>query len=185
MRFQTFRRVLPVLALVALGACNEEPDFGLDDWTAEVDTVTLYTALFEEYQGLPSAYDIRFTTPVRVEDSDVTGDWDFVLTGGGAEPLALTPLGVFFEVDNDAGFHVTDQTFDEIENAPAADDAYVTDESTPLEPGVVYIVRTRSGGCLVFAKLEPLVIDQAAGTLEFRMTRNPNCNDTALVPPED
>ena len=186
MRFHRFlRTILPGLAVVALGACNEEQDFGLDDWTAEVDTVTLYTASFEEYQGLPSAYDIRFTTPVRVEDADVTGDWDFVVTGGGTEPLALTPIGVFFDVTNNAGFHVSDETFEEIDNAPAADDAYVTDESTPVELGAVYIVRTRTGGCLVFAKLEPLEVNQAEGTLEFRLTRNPNCNDTALVPPED
>jgi hypothetical protein len=35
-----------------------------------------------------------------------------------------------------------------------------------------------------FAKLEPLVLDVAGGTLEFVFDASPVCNDTRLVPPE-
>mgnify|MGYP003577339452 CR=1 FL=1 len=186
MRFHGFRRsIVPALFVFALGACNDEPDFGFGDWDAQLDTVTLYSVDRDEYQGLPSAYDIRFTRTYRVEDPGSTGNWDFALTGGDGGPLSLTPIGAFFDVENDAGLVLSDDTFEEIENAPSASDAYTTDEPVVIEEDVVYIVRSRSGSCLQFAKLEPIEIDQDAGTFTFHVTANPNCNDTALVPPED
>ena len=187
MRFhRPLRSILPVCVVLALAACNDEPDFPETEWTTLNDTVTLYTTSFEEHQGLPSAYDIRFTRTQRVEDSGATPNWDFALTGGAGEPLMLAPLGVFFDVSDDSGFNVADETFEEVDNAPSRSDAYVTDEPVEVEEGVVYIARSRtSGGCVKFAKLQALEIDQVAGTLTFEVTANPNCNDTALVPPED
>ena len=186
MRFHGFRRIiLTAIVVPALAACNDEPDFGFGEWEAQLDTVTLYSVDRDEHQGLPSAYDIRFTRTYRVEDPGATGNWDFVLTGGDVGPLTLTPVGAFFDIENNAGFALSDDTFEEVEDAPAASSAYVTDEAVALEPDVVYIVRSRSGSCLQFAKLEPIDIDPDAGTFTFHVTANPNCNDTALVPPED
>ena len=188
MRFLPFpRSIVPCVALLALTACNDEPDFGFGDWEAEVDTITLYSVDFAEHQGLPSAYDIQQTRTIRVEDPGATGNWDFALTGGGGSPLMLTPLGAFFDLSSNAGVAtVTSATFEELEDAPAAATAYVTDESVTVEPGVVYVIRSRTtGNCRNFAKLEATEIDQAEGTLSFQLTANPNCNDTALVPPED
>jgi len=186
MRFYPVPRgIVPALAVFALTACTDEPDFGFGDWDAQLDTVTLYSVDRDEHQGLPSAYDIRFTRTYRVEDPGATGNWDFALTGGDGGALTLTPIGAFFDVENQAGLFVSDDTFEEIEDAPAADSAYVTDGPVVLEPEVVYIVRSRTGSCLQFAKLEPIEIDQAAGTFTFHVTSNPNCNDTALIPPED
>lgn len=188
MRFHPFRRsVLPALIVCTLAACNEEPDFGLGDWEAEFDTVTLYSADRAEHQGLPAAYDILATRTLRVEDAGSTGSWDFALTGAGGGALALIPIGAFFGVESNAGLAVvSDRTFDELESAPSANSAYTTDEAITLQAGVVYVVRSRvAGSCRSFAKLEPIEIDQADGTFTFQLSANPNCNDTALVPPED
>jgi hypothetical protein len=192
MRFHPFgRSPLALLAVLALAACNEEPDFGLDNWDAQVDTIALYSVDFAEYQGLPSAYDIKNTRTQRVEDPSASGQWDFALTGGGANgPLMLTPLGAFFDVEISAGLAVlADGVFDELENAPSSNSAYVTDEPVALESDVLYVARSRPSGGLCsgvqFAKIEPLEIDPAEGTFRFRVTANPRCNDTALIPPED
>jgi hypothetical protein len=61
----------------------------------------------------------------------------------------------------------------------------------PIQPGRVYIVRSRRESCFTFgvgvryAKLKALDVDPVAGTFRFEVARNPNCNDRALVPPED
>jgi hypothetical protein len=179
--------LLPVLALFGLTACNDEPDFGFDEWEAQVDTVTLYSVDRPEHQGLPAAYDIRATRTLRIEDPSSTGNWDFALTGGAGGELTLTPLGAFFDVANNAGVAtVTDQTFEELESAPADAERYVVDESVTIEADVVYVIRSRQGGnCMNFAKLEPLEVDTDGGTFTFQLTANPTCNDRALVPPED
>ena len=180
-------RLVPALAVLALAACNEEPDFDFDDWELAYDTVTLYSADRPEHQGLPSAYDILATRTLRIEDSGATGNWDFALTGGAGGPLTLTPLGAFFEVENNAGLAtLPGEDFEGLESAPPGNAAYVTDAAVPLMSGAVYVVRSRqSGNCMSFAKLEALEIDEAAGTLTFQLSANPNCNDTGLVPPED
>ena len=188
MRFHTFRRsIVPALAVCTLAACNDEPDFGLDEWVAEYDTVTLYSADRAEHQGLPSAYDILATRTLRTEDAGSTGNWDFALTGAEGEPLTLTPIGAFFSVPSNAGLAiVSDETFDEMERAPSANSAYTTDAPVTLQSDVVYVVRSRvAGNCRNFAKLEPIEIDAVEGTFTFQLSANPNCNDTALVPPED
>ena len=189
MRFLAFRRaVLPALLLPVLGACNEEPEDPFANWEAIEDTVTLYTADRAEYQGLPAAYDILTRTARRIEDPTASGAWDVALTGGGDSPLVLTPLGAFFDLENRAGVHVErEEAFDPLDRAPAAEDAYTADASVTLEDDVVYIIRSRqtSGSCVRFAKMDPLALDQAAGTFTFRIISNPRCNDTDLVPPED
>lgn len=182
------RTAAAFLVALATTACQDEPDFGLDEWEAEVDTVTLYTVDRAEYQGLPSAYDIRGRRTVRVEDGSATGNWDFALTGGAnGQPLTLTPLGAFFRVASQAGIAtVDDRTFEELENAPADTAAYVVDTTVTAADEVVYVIRSRlSSNCSNFAKVDPLAIDATAGTLTFRVTANPLCNDRALVPPED
>lgn len=189
MRFSAFRRaVLPALLLPVLGACNDEPEDPFANWDVIEDTVTLYTADRIENQGLPAAYDIVNSRTMRIEDPTASGSWDFALTGGDGTALSLTPLGAFFDVENRAGLHVErDEEFLPLDRAPSAENAYVADESVPLEDGVVYIVRSRQtgGNCVRFGKVEPLEIDQDAGSFTFRVIRNPRCNDTDLIPPED
>lgn len=188
MRFHTLLRgASVVLAGLALAACNDEPDNPFDDWSAQVDTVTLFTVDDPGYQGLPSAYDIKQTRTQRIEDNNASGQWEFALTGGVDGPLTITPLGAFFGVDNNAGIATLEgEVFEDLDRAPSASDAYVTDVPIELELGVVYVVRARtSGNCLQFAKMEPLEIDEAENTFRFRVMVNPFCGDLDLIPPED
>jgi len=179
-----------LLAAIVTTACDDPIDFGFGEWDAEVDTVTLYTVDRPEYQGLPSAYDIRATRTLRVEDPAATGQWDFALTGGdGGEPLTLTPLGAFFDVPSHAGIAAVSGTFEALEEAPTDSASYAIDAPIVLTD-TLYVIRSRVGSvqgssCFNFAKVDPLVIDQVAGTFTFRITANPNCNDSALIPPED
>ena len=180
------RTTAALLAALAVTACNDE--IYLDrGWDAEVDTVTLFTVERAEYQGMAAAFDINARQTVRIEDPGATGRWDFALTGGVDGPLTLTPLGAFFDVASNAGVAtVQDRTFEELESAPSDDDAFVTDTIVALADDVVYVIRSRVvNGCMNFAKVDPLAIDQTAGSLTFQVTANPSCNDRALVPPED
>ena len=180
------RTTTAVLAALAVTACNDDIDLDRG-WEADVDTVTLYTVERPEYQGMPAAFDINARHLVRIEEPGATGSWDFALTGGVDGPLALTPLGAFFEVESNAGVAtVQNRTFEELEAAPSDDDAFVTDSTVALVDDVIYVIRSRMvNGCMNFAKVDPLVIDQTAGSLTFQVTANPTCNDRALVPPED
>ena len=68
------RRIFATLVAALVGTgCNDDIDFGFGDWEADVDTVTLYSVDRPEYQGLPSAYDIRSRRTQRVEDAAVNG----------------------------------------------------------------------------------------------------------------
>lgn len=180
------RTTAALLAAFAVAGCNDDIDLDRG-WEAQIDTVTLFTVDLAEYQGLPSAYDIQATRTLRVEDPAATGSWDFALTGGVDAPLTLTPLGAFFDVVSNAGIApIENRTFEEVESAPSDSAAYVVDGTVTLTEGLVYVVRSRqSSGCMNFAKLETLDIDQAAGVLTFHLMANPSCNDRALIPPED
>lgn len=178
-------------AALVVSGCNDEIDFGFGDWEADVDTVTLYTVDRPEYQGLPSAYDIRATRTLRIEDPAATGQWDFALTGGAdGEPLTLTPLGAFFSVSSNAGIAPVRGTFEEFATAPTDSASYTIDGPVVLDADTLYVIRSRQAAvsgssCSNFAKLDPLEVDQVEGTFTFQVTANPNCNDTALIPPED
>ena len=180
------RTTAALLAAFAVAACNDDIDLDRG-WEAQVDTVTLYTVDRPEYQGLPSAYDILNQRTVRVEDPSASGNWDIAVSGSVDEPLALTPLGAFFDVVSNAGIApIENRTFEELASAPSDSAAYAVDRAVPLAADGLYVIRSRqSGGCMKFAKLEPLGIDQAAGVLTFHVIVNPSCNDSALIPPED
>lgn len=179
------RTTAALLAAFTVAACNDDIDLDRG-WEAQVDTVTLYTVDRPEYQGLPSAYDILNRRTMRVEDPSASGNWDFALTGSVDGPLSMTPLGAFFGVTTNAAIAtIENRTFEELASAPSDSAAYVDDGPVALADGVVYVIRSReSSGCMSFAKLEPLDIDQAAGILTFHVMVNPSCNDRALIPPE-
>ena len=190
------RLAATLLAFVAFAttACEDELDFGFGDWEINEDTITLYTLARPELQGLPSGYDTMRPSArtVRVEDPGAAGAWDIALGGGvGGAPFELIPLGALLDIDSQAGIAVIeDRTFEELEIAPRDTAVYVRRSSVPVELGGVYVVRSRAvrtvgGGCVKFSKLQPLETDPAAGSLTFVVSGNPNCNDRALVPPED
>jgi hypothetical protein len=172
----------------ATAACGDDPfDF---DWSSQAapDTVMLYS-LDRPEPNLESGYDFRSDVAVRIEAVNATGSWDVAVdTRDGA--LVLLPPGAL-GIDSRASIAPTPGVpFADVIEAPSDTAAYVSDAPVTLEMGTVYIVRThrRPGSfgsrCVYYAKLEPVEIDVAGGTLTFREVTNPICNDRKLIPPD-
>jgi hypothetical protein len=81
-------------------------------------------------------------------------------------------------------------TFDDIIDAPQDSLLYSQTEPVVLDLNSGYVVQTdlRSspfgGSCVFYAKLQPLTIDVAAGSLDFVFDASPLCNDPRVVPPD-
>ncbi|HUH12751.1 MAG TPA: hypothetical protein VMK65_06555 [Longimicrobiales bacterium] len=174
-------------SLVALG-CGD--DLGSQDWEARVDTVALYSLARPELQGLPSALDFVASggRTVVVEALGATGNWDIALTEG-ASGFVLLPAGaVQGAAESTAGIGVVrDRTFEELQRASSDSAFFVQDAAVPLEPSAVYVVRSHQNpnfsSCFYYAKVELVDTDATEGRARLRYTRNPRCNDRALIPP--
>jgi hypothetical protein len=183
------KRLIP-LAVLIVAACDDP--FGPALWNATPDTVLIYSASRAAYIGRSSAVDIT-SVPVAVlplESPSVTGNWDFALTDlDGA--LALVPASAFAGLESRARVGVLpDRQLDDVIQAPRDTTAFGVN-AVPLREGDVYIVRSRRSSCGGFssgyryAKLRPVTIDVAAGTLRFEIVRNPYCDNRSFVPPEE
>ena len=138
--------------------------------------------------NLPSALSMGDRRTMRVEDPATTGVWDFALdtNGGGFFLLAPPALGV----DAEAGIAVEEnKSYDEVTVAPSDTLRYATTEPVPVQIGNIYVIRTNrrrsSFGqlCNFYGKVEPLILDEAGGSMTFRYDLSPSCNDLNLVPP--
>ena len=182
---QILRAALCLFPLAA-AACDDE---FTAEWVAFPDTVTLHSLSRPELIGKPSAYNIVDGITVAVENPGVTGSWDFAIVDQGND-LALMPAGGFSGLSSRAAVVTTNSSsLFEFEEAPSDTSLYKT-TPTPLRTGVVYVVRSRRESCgfgsgVRYGKLEPLVIDRAAGSVQFRIIRNPYCNDRRLIPPDE
>jgi hypothetical protein len=173
------------LAGIAAAACGDDP-FAVR-WAAQPDTVLLFSLARPEL-NLLSAFDFRNRARLRVEQPGATGRWDAALDTRDGQLVFLPPrvLGV----ESRAGIVPIDSlTFDEVVAAPADTAVYRTDVAVPIALGVTYVVRTHqtTAGffgtlCVYYAKLEPLEVDVAAGTLRFVFDGARVCNDRGLVP---
>lgn len=180
--------VLIALSLVALlGACEDDP-FAID-WPAAPDTVLLYSLARPEL-GLESAFNFNARQPVRIEAPTATGNWDLALDTQG-DDLVFLPPGAFNINSRARVTALPGLAFDDVLEAPADTTLYSATAPVTVKLNTVYVVRTsQTAGsfgqpCVYYAKLEPLVIDVEAGTLEFVYDGNPVCNDPRLVPPGD
>lgn len=169
--------------LIGVG-CGDNP-FDIE-WTASPDTALVYSLSRPEL-NLPTAYDLVVNVGLFIQSPGVTGQWDFALDEQDGD-LVLLPPGVF-GIESTAEITSLGRIpFLEATRAPTDTTLYVADAPVKLELGTVYAFRTHLGGgpfgetCFFYAKLEPLAIDVAAGTLEFVFDRNPFCADPALVP---
>lgn len=183
-------RRFAVLLLPFLAACDDP--FGPREWNATPDTAFLYSASRAELIGFVSAFD--FTTvpgrPVPLEATGASQNWDVALIDFNGQ-LALAPSSHFLgQAERSAISEQPNTTLAAITRAPG-DSASYSRGPVPLRMGSVYVVRTRSSICesglgsgIRYAKLQPVVIDQAAGTLRFIYVRNPYCDDRALIPPD-
>jgi hypothetical protein len=183
------RRLLGAAVLFAAVAATA----GCDDpfeirWEAQTDTALIYSLARPE-PNLPSGFNFYFRAPIAVEAPGSTGQWDVALDTEGGRLVLLPPraLGINSRARIAA---LPGVSFQDVTDAPADTTSYVSNRSVPLNLGTIYVVQTseQSGSfgqrCVFFAKMEPLVLDAAAGTLKFAFDASPVCNDTRLIPPE-
>lgn len=177
----------PVLALIALGACDGDP-YAIP-WSEARDTVTLYSLARPEL-NLPSGFKFTTRRRIRIEEPAATGVWDMAVdTRGGA--IVLLPPGALGVYGARARIATMEgQGFEDVTEAPLDTAAYVSQAPVSVSYGNVYVVRTNQqtgvfgAQCVYYAKLEPLAIDVAGGVLTFVFDANPVCNDPRLVPPD-
>ncbi len=183
--------VLPTAMLAyAASACSDDP-FGFDRWEANPDTVLLYSLARPEL-NLSSAFDFVVRQPVRVERAGSTGNWDVAVDTEGGQLVLIAPgaLGIPSEA---RVTELTNTMFDEATQAPRDTAAYTSTRGLPLRTTSVYVFRTRRArepifgqSCTFYGKLQPLVLDPVAGTVEFVFDANTSlagCNNRDLVPP--
>lgn len=175
-------------ALILMAACGDE--FGPGTWSAVPDTSLIYSASRPELLRQPAAFDVVNLARVAIEGSGATGNWDFALLEQGGV-FVMAPERAVTGSDSRAGIaRATETRLEDIRDAPGDTAAY-SREPVPIAEGAIYILRSRRASCFTFgagvyyAKLHALEVDPVAGTFRFAVVRNPNCNDRALVPPEN
>lgn len=177
----------PTLAFTVLasGACDD--NFFTVRWDANPATISLFSLARPEL-NLPSAFNMNKRTLVEIEQSTATGTWDLAVDTQNGEMVFLTPR--VMGIESDAGITLVEGTdFDALASAPGDTARYYNTEPVKIEVGRLYVVRTIQGlsnfgqVCNFFGKLQPLSIDLAVGTVEFKYDSNPVCNNRELIPP--
>jgi hypothetical protein len=175
-----------VSLVAAVAACDEDPF--TYRWNATPDTVRLYSLARPE-PNLASGFGFSTRLTVQVETPDATGTWDVALdTEGGS--LVLKPPGALGITARAALVPMGAVAFDDVDEAPGNEALYVLDDPVPLTPGHVYVVRTNrqvgsfGSTCVYYGKLQPLVVNVAAGELDFHFVISGICNSRSLVPPD-
>jgi hypothetical protein len=185
--FKLARLLVICGAALPVVACDD--DLGIDDWIDTPDTTVIYSLSRAELIGQPSAYDFINHVVLRVESPSANGNWDVALRDEGGQ-LALVPAGGFQGQVSRAGLaRITNQTFEELAQAPGDTAAFLTTPAV-VQPGQVYAVRTRRASCgfstsVRYGKIKIVSVDATAGTVTFASVVNPFCNDRSLIAPED
>jgi hypothetical protein len=171
--------------LVGLTACDEDPF--VFRWDATPDTVRLYSLTRPE-PNLASGFGFFDRNLIRVEAPEATGTWDVALDiEGGA--LVLKPPGALGITARAGIASLGTIPFDDVDEAPGDTLAYELNNPVTMTVGNVYAVRTnrRAGSfgssCVYYGKLEPVIVNLAAGELDFVYVISPVCNNRSLVPP--
>jgi hypothetical protein len=166
-------------------ACEDDP-FALS-WENLPDTAMIYSRARPELY-LPTGYNFVSRSPVLIESPTFSTRWDLILDTVEGEMVFLPPRT--FGVVSTAGIAPLGAVvFEEVGQAPSDTTDYVRDQPVPVVEGHVYVIRTHQEPnnfgqlCVFYAKMEPLVADVDAGTLEFLIDTNPICNDRTLIAP--
>jgi len=181
--------------LVSVGACAAADPFGLNAWTANPDSATIFSLSLENL-NLASAFDFaeRAVRPVAVRDElGRFNNWDVALDLLDGE-LVLLPQPALGIISEAAVVEMPNIAFSAVLEAPADTLLYQSFTGVTLRTSSVYVVRTRqvsrpsffTSVCVYYAKLQPLRVDPVAGVLEFLYDVNAEfsgCNNRDLVPP--
>ena len=171
--------------LVGAAACGDDP-FAYD-WSDTPDTTLLYSMARPEL-NLRSAFNFRQKLSLEVEAPTSSGSWDAAVDTRGGE-IVLLPPGALGVVGAARITTLEGMKLEDVRRAPGDTLVYVADQPVPVAMGNVYVIKTnRSRGsygssCIYYAKVAPVVIDVAGGTLTFEYVTNPVCNSSDLVPP--
>jgi hypothetical protein len=180
--------VMAGLVTVLVSACGDDP-FAIR-WELQADTVFLYSLARPEL-NLNAGYNFRpgGIGTVRIEAASSTGQWDVALDTRGGKLVFLPPgaLGVTSRARITA---LPGMARADVVEAPEDTLVYSADQPFEVELGTIYVVRTdRVPGafgsrCVYYARVEPLIIDVAGGTLTFVYDSSPVCNSRVLIPPD-
>lgn len=183
--------VIMALAAVLLTACDD-PNDGLFQPIIREDTVNLAAPLIDP--DIPTALDIAYATSgIRARYPELVADaqeWDIAIRLEDGE-LRFVPAGVFgFQnpIGGPSNAAVTlplERALDELRQAPG-DSQLRSDTAVVIRTDRIYVVRSRRtaasfSGCENYAKVQPLAVDAAAGTVQLRVIGNARCNDRRLV----
>jgi hypothetical protein len=178
---------MSVLAVATVAAaCGTDP-FAYQ-WASSKDTVVLYSLARPEL-NLYSGFDFYQRARVRIEEATSTGTWDMAVDTRDGQ-IVLLPPGALGVTSKARIAVVTGKTFDQVTDAPSDTALYSADKPVPVTLHDVYVVRTGQSigaygtACVYYAKLEPIDIDPADGTLRFFFDSSPVCNDRRLIPPK-
>ncbi|MBA4157076.1 MAG: hypothetical protein H0X65_06325 [Gemmatimonadetes bacterium] len=195
----SFRSIIILLPL-ALGitACGD-PAFGRTDPQIAHDTVSIQAPSDQQPQA-SSALDVTAQIgliggardPERLANAPAPGElqgrWDLVVRRQDGQ-LVFLPAGAVLGTRSRAGISqpLAGQTFEELREVPAGT-VFVTDSAVAVQPGQLYVVRSREfrggfGNCLQYAKLRPVQADAATGSVQVEVATNEVCFDTRLVEP--
>jgi hypothetical protein len=173
--------------LVGLVGCGDDP-FAFN-WNDAPDTVLLYSMARQEL-GLASGFSfVPPPTTAVIERPNATGTWDIALDTRGGQMVILPPgaLGITARARVSALGAVS---FDDVIVAPEDTLLYEDDQPVALADGHVYVVQSNrrpgsfGSSCVYYAKMQPVTIDVAGGTLLFRYVASPICNSRDLIPPD-
>lgn len=177
------------LLAAALSACDDPTRFQLDA-TVATDTFTLAAPSANRLE-LPSALDLtllgdgigggRF--PERA--ADAAQGFDLLLRVRDGQLVFLPPTVIGIKTEAGISQPRDNLTFASVTKLPD-NVRFLTDEAVPVRGNAVYFVRTRrfplgGGACQQFAKLAPLAVNVAAGTVELQATVSQNCSDTRFT----
>lgn len=177
-------RALPLLALVVLAACEDNP-FGLRATDSLfVDTVSLWAASDPRLEK-HSAFFIGTNGAFTVR-TDRGGAFDFAFDIDTADKALLLPTGAM-DLGIGSGVHLSDQAFDSIKVAPGS--RYQDTVAVVVDTGAVAVIRSRPTQCgypgifySFYAKVRVLAVDLTDRRLDFAILANTNCGYTSLEP---
>lgn len=182
------------LVVVLLAACDD-PNDGLFEPIIREDTVDLAAPLVDP--EIPTALDIAYgNSGIRGRFPELVGhaqEWDIAIRREDGE-MRFAPAAVF-GFQNPIGGASTaavtlplERAIDEVREAPG-ESQLRGDTTVAIRTDRVYVVRSRRtaasfAGCENYAKVQPLTVDAAAGTVRLRVVGNARCNDRRLVEEE-
>ena len=168
------------------GACGDDP-FAIT-WISTPDTTLLYSLARPEL-NLPTAFDLYDRLEFAVEVPGATDQWDLVVDTRDGQLVMLAPGAL--NITNKARITVIPGVdFEDVTEAPADTAVYTATGPLPLSVSNVYVIRTREqstrfGFCSLYAKMQPIELDQELQRAYFVFDNNPRCEDRSLRPDQE